>query len=93
MIIEIVGICATLFILISMTFKTTSLKGSICMRVLNIVGSVAFVFYGSFLPAISTAILNAGLVIINTYHLVMLILEYKKQNKTDDKNNEVNIEK
>ncbi len=91
--IEIVGICATLFILVSMTFKTTSLKGAICMRVLNIVGSVAFVFYGAFLPAISTAILNAGLVVVNTYHFVMLVLEYKKQNKSVDKNNEVNSEK
>ena len=92
MIVGIVGICATLFILASMSFKTTTLKSSIIMRVLNIIGSVAFVFYGAFLPAISTAILNACLVVVNTYHLVMLIIEYKKQNKVKDKKEEVNTE-
>ncbi|MBE5755405.1 MAG: hypothetical protein E7341_01830 [Clostridiales bacterium] len=80
-IIELIGISSTVLILISMLFKTTTIKGSILMRSLNIAGSVVFVVYGCLLPAISTAVLNAALVIINTYHLVLLIKESKNQPK------------
>ncbi len=79
--IEIVGIVATIFILISMCFKTTSFKGSLFMRILNIIGSVVFVVYGVLLPAISTAILNGALIIVNTYHLIILIKENKREEK------------
>ena len=72
-IVEVIGILATLFILVSMCFKTTSRKGSIWMRSLNIVGSAVFLVYGCLLPAFSTAILNACLLAVNTYHLIMLI--------------------
>ncbi len=77
--IEIVGIVATILILVSMCFKTVSFKGSILMRSLNILGSVVFVVYGSLLPAISTAILNGALVIVNTVHLILLIKEQNKR--------------
>lgn len=80
-IIELIGISSTVLILISMLFKTTTIKGSILMRSLNIAGSVVFVVYGCLLPAISTAVLNAALVIINTYHLALLIKESKNQPK------------
>lgn len=76
--IEIIGIVATLLILVSMSFKTTTLKASIWMRITNIVGSVVFVIYGCLLPAISTAILNGVLVFVNSYHLIVLIKESKK---------------
>ena len=76
--IEIIGIIATLFILVSMSFKTTTLKAGIWMRITNIIGSVVFVVYGCLLPAISTAILNGVLVFVNTYHLIVLIKSNKK---------------
>ena len=76
--IEIIGIVATLFILVSMSFKTTTFKASIWRRITNIVGSVVFVVYGCLLPAISTAILNGVLVFVNSYHLIVLIKESKK---------------
>ena len=79
MIIEIIGIISTLLILASMSFKTTSFKGNFWMRLLNIIGSVSFVIYGSLLPAYSTAILNAVLVFVNTYHLIVLIKEEKQK--------------
>ena len=92
MIIELVGIVATLFILTSMLFKTNTTKGAIIMRSINLVGSAIFVVYGSLLPAISTAILNAGLVIINTIHLIRLIMTIKKENqsKTTEESKENN---
>ena len=79
MIIEIVGIFATLLILVSMCFKTTSFKGSLIMRILNLIGSIVFMIYGILLPAISTAVLNAALIMVNGYHLLILIKENKKQ--------------
>lgn len=81
MLVEIIGIISTILILISMLFKTTTIKGSTYMRSLNIVGSIIFVLYGCLLPAISTAILNGALVVINTYHLVILIKDSKKIDK------------
>ena len=84
-VIELVGIVSTLLILTSMLFKTTTLKGSIFMRVLNLTGSVVFVVYGCLLPAISTAVLNAGLGIINAYHLALLLRDAKKQDNQKEK--------
>ena len=77
--IELIGIVSTVLILFSMLFKTTTLKGDIRMRVLNLAGSAVFVVYGCLLPAISTAVLNGALVIVNIYHLVMLVRENKAQ--------------
>lgn len=71
--IEGIGIVATIFIVISMSIDTRSWKGDVIMRAINIVGSAVFVVYGSLLPAISTAVLNGILVIVNTYHLIKLI--------------------
>ena len=76
-IIEVIGIISTFLILTSMLFKTTTIKGSILMRLLNLIGSVVFVVYGALLPALSTAILNFALVIVNMYHLIVLVKEYK----------------
>ena len=79
--IELIGIASTVLILFSMLYKTTTLKGDIRMRALNLAGSVVFVVYGCLLPAISTAVLNSALVIVNAYHLVLLIKENKAQPK------------
>ncbi len=94
---EAIGIVATLMILASMLFPTLSYKGSVCMRSLNLVGSAVFVVYGSILPAISTAVLNGALIIVNTYHLIMLIKNHKKEIAKDDaerlnKNDDLNKE-
>lgn len=83
-VIEVIGIASTLLILASMLFKTTTIKGSILMRTLNLLGSAVFVVYGVLLPAISTAILNAALVLVNSYHLIVLI---KEKNKPDNNEN------
>ena len=77
-VVEMIGIVSTLFVLVSMLFKTTTIKGSIIIRSFNFVGSSIFIVYGCLLPAISTAILNGALAIINGYHLIMLIKEIKK---------------
>lgn len=77
--IENLGIVATVVILISMSCKTMTYKGSLIMRITNIIGSALFTVYGFILPAYSTGILNAILIFVNTYHLINIILEHKKQ--------------
>ena len=79
-IVEGIGIVATLLILVSMLFNTTSLKGSLAMRYVNFLGSVIFVVYGFLIPAISTAILNICLVFINAFYIVKLYRDVRKHN-------------
>lgn len=76
--IEILGLFSSILITISMCFKTTSVKGSFIMRVLNLVGSICFVIYGFMIPAYSTAFLNVVVTGINGYHLYLLSKERKK---------------
>lgn len=76
--VENIGIIAATLIVVSMTFPTMSLKAGIWMRVINILGSCAFIVYGVLLPALATAIANSALLVINGYHLYKLI-------KTKDK--------
>lgn len=75
--VEIFGIIATIIVLIAMCFKTTSRKGSIYMRLFNLIGSIGLTIYGCLIPAISTAILNGALVFINIYHLILLLKNAK----------------
>ena len=76
--IEIIGIIAAVLILVSTMFPTMSFKGSMWLRCINIVGSTIFVIYGILLPAIATAIANAGIIIVNIVHICLLI---KNKNK------------
>lgn len=71
--VEILGVVATLFIVLSMSCKTLTKKSSIIMRLLNTLGSIIFIIYGLLLPALSTTILNIIVVGINIYHLILLI--------------------
>lgn len=79
LLIEIIGIFSTVLILVSMLFKTTTIKGSLLMRWFNLVGCLIFMFYGILLPAISTAVLNGALVVVNAYHLILLYKEKKTE--------------
>lgn len=67
--IEILGIIATLFVLLSFLMKDL-----IKVRIINIMGAILFVFYGIFIGAMATWLLNGILVII---HLTYLILGKK----------------
>lgn len=76
---ELIGMFATLLILISMSCDSRIYRFAVIMRITNIIGSVLFVIYGLVLPARSTAILNAILVAVNTYHLVLLLKSNRRQ--------------
>ena len=79
--IEIVGIVASLFVVISMCFKTTLFKGTIIMRIINGLGSIVFVVYGALLPAIATLITNACVFVINLFYLVKEIRDHYRDTK------------
>ena len=63
--IEILGIVATLFVLLSF-----SLKGELKIRFVNSFGAMLFVIYGVLIQAWSIWILNIALLMIHIYFLV-----------------------
>ena len=70
---EWLGIVASLFVLIS--FLMTN---QVWIRLINMVGCVAFIVYGILLPAYSTAFMNFALLIV---HIVYLTRYFVKKNK------------
>lgn len=79
---EIVGIVASLLILASMLFKTSTFKQALWLRILNLLGSVMFIVYGLIIPAYSTAIVNFILVFVNIYHICILVKARKNESKS-----------
>lgn len=79
--VEIIGIIASIFIVVSMCFKTTTFKGTIIMRIINGLGSIVFVVYGALLPATATLITNACAFVINLFYLIKEIKDHRKVNK------------
>ena len=79
-VIEIVGVIASILILISMCFNSSSYKGSLLMRIFNLIGSIILTVYGSLIQAFSVVFLNGILVLVNIYYLINLIVKnYKKK--------------
>jgi len=70
---EILGIIATLFVLLSFLFTNEKR-----IRQINIIGAVLFVVYGIIIGAISVYVLNGALILIHIYKL------YKQRSKAQD---------
>jgi len=81
--VEIIGLLASALIVCANIFPTKTYKTTICLRLFNVLGSIVFVIYGILLPAIATAVLNACVIGISTYHLIRLIKQEKLKNKGD----------
>ena len=79
---ELIGLIASVLVVFSMVFKTTTYKGTMIMRMLNGLGSVFFIIYGFILPAISTAITNICAFILNIYWLIKEYKDHKKLNNS-----------
>lgn len=67
---EVVGIIATLFVLVSFLFKNLTV-----VRYVNILACIAFIVYGLMISAWSVWIGNAAIAVI---HVVYLIKERRK---------------
>ena len=61
---EIVGIAATLFVLLSFLMKKVE-----TIRLVNIIGAALFVIYGYLIGSLSTWLLNGALIIIHSVYL------------------------
>lgn len=63
--IELLGISATLFVLLSFLMKKVE-----TIRTVNIIGALLFVIYGVCINSVSTWLLNSVLIIIHTVYLI-----------------------
>jgi len=76
--IEVIGMIATVLLVISMMVNTKNPKMVIIMRAINAVSSVGFVIYGLLLSAYSTAISNGFIFFVDMWYLYKNIKMYKK---------------
>ena len=70
--VALIGLLASLIVLVSMCFNTRTQKGEFLMRVLNFIGSIISVIYGVILGPVGfgVIILNGPLVFVNLYYLL-----------------------
>lgn len=78
---EIFGILASVSMFTSMSFKTTTFKGTILMRSFNILADIFFLIYGIFLVAWATIISNIALVILNLAFLIKETIDHRNEKK------------
>lgn len=76
--IEVIGMIATVLLVISMMVNTKNPKTVIIMRAINAVASIGFVIYGVLLSAYSTTISNIFILLVDIWYLYKNIVEYKK---------------
>lgn len=74
-IVEVIGLIGNIFIVFSMLCKSHTREGNLRMRTWNLIGSVIFIVYGIMLSAYSMILLNAIMVILHAYHIVVLLKE------------------
>lgn len=70
---EIIGLTATLFVLLSFLMKRIEL-----VRIINIIGAALFVVYGICINALSTWVLNGALIVIHIVYLTIYLIKKKK---------------
>ena len=77
--VEIIGILGSILVLLAMTVKSSTTKGNITMRIINIVGSVIFVVYGFMISAYSTAFMNIAATLVNGFFIYKLVSAIDKE--------------
>lgn len=75
---EVIGIVATIFVLISFLMNTKTK-----IRAVNIVGSALFVVYGILISSFSTYLLNGTLILIHIYFLTRREEKHEKNGETE----------
>ena len=74
--IELLGIFATVLLVLSMAWCTRSRKGTIIMRIINFISCILFILYGLLLSAWSTMLSNICICIIDIVWVIKAI-KYK----------------
>lgn len=70
---SLLGLIASVIVLVSMCFNTRSKTGEMLMRSINLIGSIVSVVYGVMLgPSLGAGVilLNGVLVLVNGYYLI-----------------------
>ncbi len=70
---SMVGLIASVIVLVSMCFNTKSRNGELLMRSVNLIGSIVSITYGFMLgPSLGAGVilLNGALVFVNAYYLI-----------------------
>ena len=70
--VALIGLLASVIVLVSMCFNTKTRKGTFMMRLINLVGSILSTIYGLVLgtSGIGVVLLNGVLIFINLFYLV-----------------------
>lgn len=86
-VIELLGLTATVILVISMSFSCRDNKSTIIMRSINALSNVLFMIYGFTLGAYSVMLSNAFILGIDTYYIKTAIkdLKIEKMQKNLDK--------
>jgi hypothetical protein len=77
--VEIIGILGSILVLMAMTVKSSTTKGNLMMRIINIIGSVIFVVYGFMISAYSTAFMNIAATFVNGFFIFKLCSNLSKE--------------
>ena len=73
--VTLLGLLASIIVLVSMCFNTRTRRGELLMRSVNLVGSIVSVVYGVLIgvPGSGMVLLNGVLVFVNLYYLVLTL--------------------
>lgn len=69
---ELVGIAASVFLIAAISFKSTSTKFNVLMRVFNGIGNLLFIIYGLLINSLSTSICNGIILVLNIINIITL---------------------
>lgn len=80
--VAVIGLIASLIVLVSMCFNTSKKSGQLLMRIFNLLGSVACVIYALMLGAngVGAFILNSILIVVNFIYMIKLIKNSRSNN-------------
>lgn len=84
---EWLGLVASAFVLISFI-----MSNQIKIRIINMVGCVAWVIYGFLRPSYSAAIMNGAVFIVHIIYLTKYFLDKRKEKNAKAENSEENTE-
>lgn len=73
--VSIIGLVASIIVLVSMCFNPSTKRGNIMMRSVNLIGSIVSVTYGVLLGPLGAGmiLLNGVLVFVNAYYLIVTL--------------------
>lgn len=86
--IEIIGIVASVLVLVSFLMKDI-----LIIRLINITGSIVFIVYGVLIHAFATWFVNAALMVVHIFYIIKELREKRKNKQSQTtKQQDISIE-